>query len=187
MREKATCGLALLLALATACSPAVDDGGRGTTEPEYPAAQAWALADGVVTESEYRTAVDGFVSCMRDAGYQVTDPVLSPVDGLSLLYDLEFSGDPAAWNAKVEECNLGHVSHIEPSYVEEREQVMHPELRSATARCLNGKGVRLNGREHNVKDFYEAAGEQEDAARECVRVAMVEEFPDYPRYVRIRW
>jgi hypothetical protein len=187
MREKVAYALALLLAFVTACTPAaVDDGGRGTTEPEYPAAQAWALDDGVVTDSEYRTAVDGFVSCMRDAGYSVTDPVLSPIDGLTLLYDLDFSGDPDVWNVKVEECNLGNVSHIEPSYVEQREQVMDPKLRSATAQCLTRKGIEPTGHEHNVTDFYDTAGKQEDAARECVGKAMLEEFPDYPNFIKIR-
>jgi hypothetical protein len=42
------------------------------------AAQEAALADGVITESEYRAAVDRFAACMLGAGYPIRDVELSP-------------------------------------------------------------------------------------------------------------
>lgn len=185
MRARVACGLALVLAFATGCSPTT--GEQPPVEPAYPAAQAWALDDGVVTESEYRTAIDGFVSCMRDAGYSVTDPVVSPIDGLTLLYDLNPSGSPDAWNKKLEECDTSYVSMIEPTYVEARDQVMEPSLRSATARCLNDKDIRVSGNERNVKEFANSAGEPGNVIMQCVSPSMHKLFPDYPGFLKVRW
>ena len=145
------------------------------------------MADGVVSEDEYRKAIDGFVSCVRDAGYPVTDPVLSPIDGLTLLYDLAPSGDPDAWNKKTEDCNQAHVSHIEPAYVEGRKQTMAPALQAATVKCLRGKGFALPDKERDVKDFVEATDHVGNAVMECVTTAMEREFPAMPDLLKIRW
>lgn len=183
MRARVACGL--VLAFATGCSPT--NGEQPPVEPAYPEAQAWALDDGVVTESEYRSAIDGFVSCMRDAGYAISDPVLSPVDGLTLLYDLDPSGPPDAWNKKVEECDASYVSQIEPTYVEARDQVMEPSLRSATARCLSDKEIKLSGKEQNVKEFSDSANDPGNVVMQCVTTAMRELFPGYSNYLKVRW
>lgn len=185
MHERVACGLALVLAFAIGCSPAT--GEQHSTKPAYPAAQSWALDDSVVTESEYRTAIDGFVSCMREVGYSVTDPVVSPIDGLTLLYDLNPSGDPDAWNKKVEECNTSYVTEIEPTYVEARNQTMEPSLRSATAQCLTGDGFRVSGNERNVKDFVDSTGNTGNVVMHCVTTAMEQLFPDYPGFLKVRW
>jgi hypothetical protein len=42
------------------------------------AAQQAALADGLITEGEYRAAVDRFAACMTGAGYPLTDIQYSP-------------------------------------------------------------------------------------------------------------
>ena len=185
MRSRVACGLALVLAFATGCSPTT--GEQPPVEPTYPAAQAWALDDGVVTEGEYRTAIDGFVSCMRDAGYEVTDPVVSPIDSLTLLYDLTPSGPPDAWNKKVEECDTSFVSMIEPTYVEARDQVMEPSLQAATARCLSERDIRVGGNERNVKDFVDSADEPGNVIMQCVTTGMEQLFPDYPGFLKVRW
>jgi hypothetical protein len=185
MRARVACGLALVLAFVIGCSPAT--GEQPPAEPTYPEAQAWALDDGVVTDNEYREAIDGFVSCMRDAGYPVTDPVVSPIDGLTLLYDMNPSGPPEVWNEKVEECDSSFVSMIEPTYVESRDQVMEPSLRSATARCLNDKGVELSGNERNVKDFSDSADDPGNIVMQCVSTSLRQLFPEYPTYLRVRW
>lgn len=176
---------AVALVLLAGCSPTT--GEQPTTEPPYPTAQAWALDDGVVTEIEYRIAIDGFVSCMRNAGYAVTDPKLSPIDGLTLLYDLKPSGDPSAWNKKVEECDDASVSQIEPTYVESRDQVMAPALRTATANCLTDDGVRLSGTELNVKNFVDAAAGSGETVMGCVSASMKRLFPSYPGFLKVRW
>lgn len=187
MHWKVACALAL--AFAASCTSTVDNGSRGTEpfQPDYPMAQSWALEDRVVSESEYRAAVANFVSCVRDAGYSISDPMLSPVDGLTLLYDITPSGDPDAWSRKLEECNLTHVSHIEPAYVEAREQTMEPSLRAATVTCLRSKGFEPRGTERNVKDFVDSTDGVGTAVTQCVTTSIGQLFPELPDFLKIRW
>ncbi len=173
-----------MLAMITGCAPAAEDGDGGA--PSYPAAQAWALNDGTVTDEEYRQAVDGFAKCVREAGFPVADAVLSPVDGLTLLYGIPPTGDPDAWSKAVEDCNLAHISHVEPTYVEAREQKMTPELRDATARCLRDERVRVAGTERNVKEFVDTAGKSAEVLK-CVSASAQRLYPDLPGFLRIRW
>src|SRR5687768_11150508 len=87
----------LVLAAVTGCSLAAGDGGQGNPVgpvDEVPAGQQWALGDGVVSAAEYRTAVERFRACVQAGGYQVGTPVTSPIDGLSLVYDITPSGEP---------------------------------------------------------------------------------------------
>jgi hypothetical protein len=176
------CGLTL--AIITGCAPVADDRGEGA--PSYPTAQSWALTDGTVTDDEYRTAIDGFAKCVRDAGFPVNDAVLSPVDGLTLLYGIPPTGDPDAWSKTVEDCNLTHISHIEPTYIEAREQRMTPQLRDAAVQCLRDKGVTAKGTEHNVKELIEATGKSPEVL-ECVSRSTRQLFPELPGFLKIRW
>ncbi|QNP73105.1 hypothetical protein IAG44_29175 [Streptomyces roseirectus] len=66
----------------------------------------WALGDGRVSETEYRTAMNRFISCVRNAGYATTTPVLSPADNLTLVHDITPDGDPDTYNEAVQTCNL---------------------------------------------------------------------------------
>lgn len=188
MRLQVVRGLVLVLVFTAGCAPASGDGDRGTVaaEPEYPAAQSWALNDGTVTDDEYKTAISQFVMCVTDAGYRVTDPVLSPVDGLTLLYDLTPQGDPDRWNEKMESCNVTYVSHIEPTYVEARQQVMDPSLRDRTGQCLRDKGFILSGTESNVEQFRDSTGGS-NTVMECVSASLKELFPTVPGFLRVRW
>ncbi|MFE9935951.1 hypothetical protein [Streptomyces hirsutus] len=177
--------IGLLLVTATGCSPATGDGGRGTPADDPLPGQAWALGDGKVTATEYRTAMDRFISCVQDAGYPVSDPVRSPVDGVTLLYDIEPSGEPEVYNEAVQRCNLSHLSMVEPTFVEAQRQVMDKKLRPAVADCLRHQGVALTGRERNVAEFA-AAATDEPMAVECVTKAWTKVYPELPDQVPIR-
>ena len=171
-------GVGLLLVAITSCTPPEGGtGGQGAPADPPPAAQAWALDDGVVTDEEYSKAVNDFVQCVRDAGYVVEDPVLSPVDGLSLIYKITPSGVPETYNNAVQKCNLDTMSHIEPRYVEPRDQQMDEQLRPVVANCLRDRGVVLTAREENVVDFDASAG-NDDLLVECVLRAVDEVFPE---------
>lgn len=184
--RRAPLAVGLLVAAVTAC--ATPGGGPGDREAPVdapPAAQAWALDDGVVTDEEYRKAVDDFVLCVRAAGYAVEDPVLSPVDGLSLIYEITPAGDPTVYNDAVQKCNLSTMSHIEPRYVEPRHQRMDDRLRPVVANCLRDHGVATTGREENVVDF-DARARNDDLLMECVLHAVDEVFPELPKVITIR-
>jgi hypothetical protein len=148
-------------------------------------AQAWALGDGIVTQEEYHTAVDRFIACMRDAGFESTKPIVSPIDGATLLYDVIPGGDPAAWNETIDRCNTHHVSRIEPAYVESQDHVMVAPLRQAVAGCVTSKGFKLAGEERNATDFVAAAGGQARPVMECVVEMARELFPELPSDVKV--
>jgi len=176
-----------LVAAAACAPPAVEHDGGGAAGIDPESAQGWALDDHVVTQDEYRAAVTGFISCMAAAGYQSTEPVVSPVDGITLLYDITPEGDPKIWNEKIETCNLLHLSHIEPAYLESRQQIMDESLREATITCLDNQGIGMTGRERVVADFAAAAGERTQTVMECVTDSARKLFPELPDELTIRW
>jgi hypothetical protein len=175
----------LVLAAVTGCSLATGSGARGAPVEDALPGQDWALRDGTVTAAEYRTAVDRFISCVRAAGYPVSAPVLSPIDGLSLLYDITPSGEPQKYNDAVQRCNLEHLSLVEPTYVEARTQVMDTKLRPAVAACLRAKGVRVSGTERNAADFA-AVAKDKPTVVECITASRQRVFPNLPAVATVR-
>lgn len=181
--------LAAMLALTAGCTSTADTGGRGAAPADtgYPKSQAWALNDGVVTDEEYRTAVAQAIACARAARLTVGEPQVSPVDNLTLLYDIETSGDPDAWSRTVDGCNEAHLSIIEPRYIEKRTQVMAPELRTAVDRCLRGHGVATSGTESNMAQFVAATKNTGEVAAQCVNQSLPVVFPKAPKTLKMRW
>jgi len=191
MSRKVVGVVALVLALATGCSSGADSGARAAAEPSqatYPVSQAWALADGIVTDAEYRGATGKFTACIKKAGLRITTPEVSPIDGITLLYDIAETGDPDKWSKNVEGCSEAEVSQIESAYIGERRQLMDPRLRIAVANCLSTKGVQLKGLEQNVADFVQATKTTDGrAVTECVSVTFPKVFPKAPQVIKIRW
>lgn len=182
--RRATIVVAGILAAVAGCAPA--DGGQ-----EHPGdiplpGQEWALGNGKVTAAEYRTAVDRFVSCVRDAGYSVSDPVLSPADNLTLIYDISPSGDPDPYNEAVQTCNLSHLSLVEPTFVEARPQVMDTALRVAVSDCLKRQDIRVTAKELNLVDFA-ASADDETKVVDCVTGQWARIYPKLPGDVPLRF
>ncbi|MFE3716374.1 hypothetical protein [Streptomyces cyaneofuscatus] len=183
--RRATILVAGILAAVVGCAP-VDDGGQ-----EHPGdlplpGQEWALEDGKVTAAEYRTAMTRFVSCVRDAGYSVSDPVRSPADNLTLIYDMTPSGDTDVYNEAVQDCNLSHLSLIEPTFVEAHPQVMDEALRVAVRGCLAGQGIPVTAEERNLTDFATSA-EDETKVVDCVTAQWGSVYPKLPTVVPLRF
>jgi len=179
--------LALLAVLVAGCSnPAAS--GRHTRTPDPSTSQRWAFSDGSVTSYEYATAIHRFVSCVRAAGYKVGTLHRSPVDGLTLIYDIAPSGPPARYNARTEACSRRHLSLIEPRYVESHRQTMNATLRRAVSRCLRRRGLHPNTSAHSFSEFLAASTkvEQKNALLNCVGRHTQRLFPDLPDYVPIR-
>jgi hypothetical protein len=164
------------------------DGGRGPTPldtPDTPEGQVWALEDGAVTGDEYHTAVDRFLACVRQAGYGTGEPARSPVDGVTLVYDMDRTGDPQAFNNSVQACNLAHVSAIEPAFVESQPQTMDDRLRREVARCLRSKGHAVSGRERNARELAAAAVDG-TVVIDCTADALQFLYPGLPSEVTVR-
>jgi hypothetical protein len=191
MSRKVVGVVALVLALTTGCSSGADSGVRAAAEPSkatYPPSQAWALADGMVTDAEYRSATTKFTACIKKAGLRVTTPQISPIDGITLLYDIAETGDPDKWSKNVEACSETEVSQIESEYLAGHRQLMDPRLRIAVTACLSAKGFPLKGLEQNVADFVQATKITDgQPVNECVSRTFPKVFPDAPEVIKIRW
>ena len=177
----ATILVAGILSAVVGCAPA-PDGGRDTPLP----GQQWALGDGMVTAAEYRTAMNRFVSCVRDSGYPVSAPVISPTDSLTLIYDITPNGDADTYNDAVQACNLAHLSHVEPTYVDAQPQLMAEPLRKAVANCLARQGVRVTSGERNLADFA-ASAKSETKVVECVTSQRSRVYPKLPASITLRF
>jgi hypothetical protein len=184
--RRATIIVAVILAAVSGCAPAGSDGGQESSGDIPLPGQQWALNDGKVTAAEYRTAMDRFVSCVRDAGYPVSDPVPSPADNLTLIYEITPSGAPDVYNEAVQRCNLSHLSLVEPTYVEAHAQVMDAPLRAAVGDCLRGRGVTPTTRERNLADFAESA-KDETKVVDCVTERWGRVYPTLPEEVPLRF
>ncbi|MFV2084750.1 hypothetical protein [Micromonospora sp. LOL_021] len=189
MFHKRTLTIVLGVALVAGCARGAEE--SPSSEPvsgeNYPESQDWALADGVVSADEYVQAIDKYVSCVRNSGYRVTDPVQSPIDGLTLLFDITPEGDPGLWSATVEDCNVDHLSHIEPAYVEAHDQSMTIELRDVTAECLESNGVAVSKLEQNVVDFVSSAKGNTKLVMSCISTSMKTLYPDMPGFLKVRF
>lgn len=184
--RKATLVVALLLATVSGCAQAGSDGGRETGDDIPLPGQEWALKDGRVSAAEYRTAMGRFVSCVRDSGYPVTEPVVSPADNLTLIYTITPSGNMDTYNAAVQRCNLAHLSMVEPTFVEAQAQIMDGPLRKAVGDCLRKRGVRLTAGERNLADFARSA-KDETRVVDCVSGQWARVYPKLPADVPLRF
>lgn len=183
--RRATLVVAGLLAAVAGCAPAGDGGQDRSGDIPLPG-QQWALADGKVTAAEYRTAMNRFVSCVRHAGYAVSDPVRSPADNLTLIYDITPSGDPDTYNEAVQKCNLAHLSMVEPKFVETQTQVMAEPLRMAVAACMRREGVHLTNKERNLAAFAASAKDETEVVN-CVTEQWHHVYPTLPAAVPLRF
>ncbi|MFG3296836.1 hypothetical protein ACGF3G_49705 [Streptomyces sp. NPDC048179] len=183
--RRATLVVAGLLAAVAGCAPAGDGGQDRSGDIPLPG-QQWALGDGKVTAAEYRTAVNRFVSCVRHAGYAVSDPVRSPADSLTLIYDITPSGDPDTYNEAVQKCNLAHLSMIEPKFVEAQPQVMAKPLRAAVADCMRRQGVHLTNKERNLAAFAASAKDNTEVIK-CVAEQWRRLYPKLPTTTVLRF
>ncbi|MET9427142.1 MULTISPECIES: hypothetical protein [unclassified Streptomyces] len=184
--RRATIIVAVILAAVSGCAPAGSSGGQDNPGDIPLPGQEWALKDGMVTAAEYRTAMGRFVACVEDAGYPVSDPVLSPADNLTLIYTITPSGKPDVYNAAVQTCNLAHLSIVEPTFVEANSQVMDEPLTAAISDCLQRRGVTLTTRERNLADFADAAKEEAKVV-DCVTGEWAKVYPTLPAEVPLRF
>ena len=103
------------------------------TAPEPSAAQAAALSDGVVTETEYRDGFDRYSSCMTDAGH----PVLG-IDTSGTIID--YFNDSSAVTSGVEgRCYEGEFSDLDIDWQMQNQDTS--ETANVVGGCLTAHGV----------------------------------------------
>lgn len=116
--------------------------------------QADALEDGVVDEGEYADGFARFSECIRDAGYIVNDPVISPVDGITYLFDINFEGrNEVVAMDDIEVCKVSQWQWISAAYQDTAPMKMDEPLRQAAIKCLESQGYELSGDEVTPLDI----------------------------------
>jgi hypothetical protein len=178
-------GLIALLVSLLICSLTACTRSQGANELDPAHKQNWALSDGVVSSAEYAHAVETFINCVRAAEYQVSEPVISPIDKLTLVYDLSLTGDPTRFNNTVQDCNIAHLAFIEPAYIEANVQTMDMRLRQAVADCLTSRGITITGLERNFPDFKNKT-KDENVTLDCIIYWTHELFPELPDAIPVR-
>lgn len=139
------------------------------------AEQAEILGDGVVTASEYEAAIDRTIACIRSAGYEVSEPVINPTDGLSLIIDL---GDAPA-GPDVLSCQEEQQSLVEGAYRSTQVHVMDARVMGVAQTCLQGMGFTVTGNETNASELVDSIGVgHAGPLTECVAEGVRQFFPE---------
>lgn len=142
------------------------------------------FADGEVSADEYREGVDMFVTCMTDRGYTTTDPVVSPVDGLSIIVEPDPSGKSSdVYGADLEECRM-YMGALEAMFPITHTQVMDEPLLVAVTACLTGKGEIVPEGARNYPEMQPADFEFDSPWKRAFDQCLVDNvftlYPDLP-------
>jgi hypothetical protein len=175
MTVRRPAALTLLAILLAGCAV----GGRGGAAPTA------STSPPRVDDATYHAAVTLLLDCMRRFGYEVTGPVVSPLDGIQLLRSVAppDSGSVDIYNARLEACERkSELARIEPAYLEQHTPVMAKRMRPAASRCLAAQGVTPTGRETTYTDFVSRARRPSDF-NHCATEAARRLYPDLPEEI----
>lgn len=190
-RRFAVIGACLLLLAGCAAEPPVQDDRAlvlALAEVERDAGheeQAALLEDGVASAEDYDEAFRLMRGCMEEGGVTLTEPVVSPADGLRYIWDFDANGlAPEAIDELQLECESVYWTSVSAAYPDTHAHVMDEPLRLAAIECLRAEGYELSGEERN---FVELAGDPEadggvrrEAAADCVFREAHELYPELP-------
>lgn len=131
------------------------------------------LRDGFVDKGDYDKAFANLERCMTDLGYTVTEPLISPADGLSFLFEY---GNPGRAQDKFQsdslECETKFWAVASAVYLNTTEQVTEEAVRVAAIECMNKKGFDVPQDAKNFKamsgDPTADGGEQRKQATTCI-------------------
>jgi hypothetical protein len=153
-------------------------------------AQHELMKDGVVDLEDYDTAYRQLRACMEEGGIAVTDPIVSPADGLRYIFEFDANGlAPEAVDEVQGECEARFWVPINAAYGDTNPAVMDEALRAASLECLEHAGFDMTGEERNFPDMagdpQADDGEQREAAADCVFAAAHELYPELPNLTLI--
>lgn len=140
------------------------------------------LDDGDITRVELDEAARGFQDCYLAQGLTLDDPVLSPVDNVTL--EWPFPEIPQDSNSEaVTKCSQ-QWSIAAAAYSATHESFMEPGLSAYVAECLVDQGYEINSEASKVLDFVgdplKDNGAQRAAAEQCIYDGALKLFPDLP-------
>jgi hypothetical protein len=153
-------------------------------------AQYELMKDGVVDLEDYDTAYRQLRACMEEGGMLVTDPIVSPADGLRYIFEFDANGlAPEVVDEVQRDCEAQYWTPLNAAYGDTNPAVMEESLRRASLECLEQAGYDMTGEEQNfaemVGDPTADEGEQREAAADCVFEAARKLYPDLPNLTLI--
>jgi len=139
---------AMAIAL-TACAPTVGTGANvvgvaklldSADHPEY----SELVADGEVSSSDYEAGFELFQFCMTTNGQTVSEPRISPVDGMALIWEAGpgSKATDAEYQGVLADCYAPY-GELEALYNETGPGVMDEPLRRAVQGCLTTGGYDI--------------------------------------------
>jgi hypothetical protein len=152
--------------------------------------QVAALEGGEISAATIREFERGLDDCYRSHGVWVGEPVVSPIDGWSIIRDSSYDGldienDEAlneALGACYEEWEIGF---LQMAYEVTHDDVMAEPLLHWMRECCADAGLEVSGDERNARDFAAVDGIQGGnigAVRGCIESGMAELYPEIPGY-----
>lgn len=163
----ASASLALISILNTACSaPEKEQPGMRLSSEDVKAQgereadlghieSSELLKDGVVDKADYESAFENLRRCMREAGYKVSDPILSPVDNLAYVFEYDAAGRKSEGMRKDSSlCEEEYWSNVSAVYMNTNEQKMDEPIRSAAISCLQQKGYDVPESARSYLEMY---------------------------------
>ncbi|MEW1976300.1 hypothetical protein AB0301_14665 [Microbacterium profundi] len=148
-------------------------------------ANAKAMEDGELTEGEYYAAARRYQECYREQGIVLPEPVLSPVDNVTLEWDFP---DTAMSSGKktgeaLETCTK-QWTPVSLAYGATHDQHTDPLLLDATRECLKKEGFDTPDDAVRVADLIgdpnSDSGKQSTAAEKCLIAEAFKLYPDLP-------
>lgn len=182
------CALALLL---TGCSGGGNDPRAIVLNAAEQAraagseANAKAMDDGDLTEDEYRAAARRYQECYRDQGIVLPEPVLSPVDHVTLEWDYPDTAlSSGKETGKALEVCANQWTPVSLAYGATHDQHTDPLLLDAARKCLKTEGFDTPDDAVRVADLIgdpnSDSGKQSAAAEKCLIAEAFKLYPDLP-------
>jgi hypothetical protein len=185
-------GIAIISILTACASGSGASTGRAITSEDLKASarqersrghseSAEMLADGIADKADYDKAFGNLVRCMREGGYGVSDPVISPADGLSFTYEYDPQGrDLQEMSGHSLACEEKYWSAVSAGYMATNQQRMEEPLRASMQSCMKAAGYDVPD---GANTFRAIAGDPvEEGTRDrhatsCFSEAMTRLYP----------
>ncbi|OUM43459.1 hypothetical protein [Arthrobacter sedimenti] len=114
----AATGCTALLLAGCAIAPSFSQDEKREMRDSTSGYQQAVLEDLVVTEAEYRNAVDAIRDCVQDKGWDVGP--LTEQDGNQLGFQSSYSGDAPPANEEMQACENEFMAQVGPIWVSQR-------------------------------------------------------------------
>lgn len=135
-----------------------------------------------VSSEEYTEAFNAFQSCMSERGHAVTDPIVSPVDAMQLIYEATSgAGLEKSYEQDFKDC-YAPLGDAEADYFATGQPHMAEDLLTAVQSCMRSNGYELSDAAVSTSAMRaELTGDTENQAlRECVLSETQKLYPDIP-------